>query len=488
MGTRHLGITKADLEKIQDRYELFEEVGSGGMAIVYRGRHITLDKPVAIKLCKADPDTERFAREARTLAKIHSAHIVPVHDFIELADGRGVFVMDWIESGDLGKAIDSDFRYDQQKIIGWMKQVCRGMQDAANLLIVHRDLKPSNILIDENDKALVADFGLARSLDEEPLTQTGQFMGTFWYMAPEQAEDPHTVDTRADVYSFGATFYHILTGKPPFEGKSPFEIMFKHKLEPLRPPKSLDPTIPDRINECIERCLAKDPKDRFQNFDQLVQNLGEDAPPPWSFANESLLLPFLKEYQSHRSTYLSGEQSEFRDEYKFPAGRKLLIQSGDITKVAADVLVSSASCYLEMDVGVALALLKAGGKIIRDEAKKYVPVREGRTVVTSAGKLQARFVFHAVTIGWQRPSRDIVAEIMENCFYQSDSFGIESIAFPLLGSGAGGFPRDICLDTMFRFLTRKLFYSPTTIREATIVIYPKPTQREKYQTITGLHP
>src|SRR5262245_50215605 len=114
-----------------------------------------------------------------------------------------------------------------------MQQTCKGMLAAAELGIIHRDLKPSNILIDRQGVARVADFGLARGpagLDD--LSQAGTLLGTPYYVAPEQAEDPRGVDTRADVYSFGATFYHVLTGAPPFDGGTAFSILFKHKMEP----------------------------------------------------------------------------------------------------------------------------------------------------------------------------------------------------------------------------------------------------------------
>src|SRR5262249_23985215 len=152
------------------------------------------------------------------------------------------------------------------RAVPWMLQVCEGMQAAADQGVVHRDLKPSNMLVDHQDQVHVADFGLARSAQVEQLTLLGGPMGTPHYMAPEQAEDPHGVDARADIYSFGATFYHVLTGQPPFQGETSFAILFKHKMEPLVSPQARNPLLSTRVSECLERCLAKSPNQRFTNF------------------------------------------------------------------------------------------------------------------------------------------------------------------------------------------------------------------------------
>src|SRR5262249_56303889 len=136
--------------------------------------------------------------------------------------------------------------------------------------IIHRDVKPANILIDRRGRALVADFGLAREdAVLSDLSRSDHVMGTPLYMAPEQAEDPRGVDERADIYSFGATFYHALTGVPPFEGNSVFSILCKHKSEPLISPRSRNTRISERVCSIIERCMAKSPSDRFPTFAEV---------------------------------------------------------------------------------------------------------------------------------------------------------------------------------------------------------------------------
>ena len=166
-----------------------------------------------------------------------------------------------------------------------------------------------------------------------------------------------------------------------------------------------------------------------------------------------------------------------RDRHEFPGGRVLQVVRGTITEQRVDALVSSQSCDLAMDSGVGLALLRAAGDDVAREARRFRMVRPGRVVVTSAGRLAARFLFHGVTMGllgddWVLPSRDLIAEIMASCFYHADTLNVRSIAFPLLGTGVGGFSREVCLDTMFRYLARMFLHGLTCVQEARIVIFP----------------
>jgi O-acetyl-ADP-ribose deacetylase (regulator of RNase III) len=362
-----------------------------------------------------------------------------------------------------------------------MRQVCEGMAAAADQGVIHRDLKPSNILIDVRGHARVADFGLARG--PEPtgdLSNTGDVMGTPYYMAPEQAEDPRTVDIRADIYSFGATFYHALTGRPPFEGETSFSVLYKHKTEPLISPRARQPDLSERINDLLERCLAKSPADRFPSFAEILTHLQATAltSSPWLISDDKQLTSFLDQYQSRRAFYLSEHRvwEEDLDVYTFPRGQRLRIRQGDIVKQQVDALVSSDTCYLGMDGGVSEAIRQAAGPRLVESVSRLRPARAGRAVVTPGGNLPARFVFHGVTVGFidghlVRPSRDLIAEIMASCFYHADSHDVRSIAFPLLGTGAQGFPMDVSLDTMFQYLARTLLRGLTPVRDARIILF-----------------
>jgi serine/threonine protein kinase/O-acetyl-ADP-ribose deacetylase (regulator of RNase III) len=462
-------------------YEILEELGRGGMGIVFRAWQISLDRPVAIKLLLPNAGDERFLREARLLAKVRSPHVVTVHDFGVLPDGCPMLVMEWVEGTTLhalmkarGGALPED------EVLPWMRHTCQGMIAAAEHGIVHRDLKPSNLLIDANGVAKVADFGLARAPVVGDLTRTDLLMGTPLYLAPEQAEDPRRVDARADVYSFGATFYHALTGAPPFDGQTAFSILYKHKTEPLVPPRARVPVLSERTSEVLERCLAKAPADRFSCFAEVLEQLRPRPAPssPWAASDDLELATYLTRYRACREGYLAERQAwnVDLDVYPFPRGQTLRIMRGDIVAQRVDAVVSSANSEMGMGWGVSAAIRDAAGESVAEEASRLAPVRPGRVLVTSAGRLPARLVFHGVMVGYVegqvvRPSRDLIAEVMASCFYHADSHDVRSIAFPLLGTGVLRFPRGVCLDTMFQFLARALLRDLTPVREARIVLF-----------------
>jgi serine/threonine protein kinase len=463
-------------------YEVLDVIGRGAMGIVYRARHRELQKLTAIKVIVRGNSADRFRREAKLIAGISSPHVVAVHDFRALPSGELALIMEYVDGCDLRRAMDSSGGIiPEEQAAKWMAEVCDGMAAASEQGIIHRDLKPGNILIDRKGRALVADFGLARSAGAlSTMTLADSVMGTPQYMAPEQAEDPRGVDTRADIYSFGATFYHALTGVPPFEGNSVFSILCKHKSEPLISPRSRNPRISERVCSIIERCLAKSPSDRFPTFAEVRKQLfpGPNPFSPWDMIEDVELLRYLRQYQARRESYLEGRPRlpVQGDVYTFPRGRKIVILNGNIVDQTVDVIVSSDTHGLTMDFGVSLAIRHAGGPVVVEEANRYGWVRPGRVAVTSAGQLRARYIFHGVTVGFSTsgvvvPSRDLITEIMASCFYHAESLQVRTIAFPLLGTGAMGFSRRICLDTMFQSLARVFLHGLTSLEEARIVLF-----------------
>ena len=431
---------------ILSRYDIYEEIGRGGMGIVYRGRHRLLEKTVAIKSCVTGRHVERFQREAKLLATITSPYIVPVHDFELLPDGRAVLVMDWIAGKDLHRLLkDQKEPISEEVVLAWMLQVSEGMAAAQELGIVHRDLKPSNVLLDGDEIAHVADFGLAVADSLEQLTMSGGMMGTPHYMAPEQAEDPRRVDSRADIYSFGATFYHVLTGLPPFQADSAFSILYKHKTAPLVPPRNHRPNLSDKVNAILERCLAKTPADRFNSFQEIVAQLRVSTTSttisPWMTTGDDVeLQTILTHYFERRSSYFNGagRSNTQLDCFEFPNGQTIQIILGDLLAQRVEAVVSSDTCDLTMQAGISASIREAAGRFAEREARLKAPIRPGRVVVTSAGSMHARLIFHAGMIGvvdqeFVRPSRDLIAEIVSSCFYHADTHNVRSMAFPLLG-------------------------------------------------------
>jgi O-acetyl-ADP-ribose deacetylase (regulator of RNase III)/tRNA A-37 threonylcarbamoyl transferase component Bud32 len=439
---------------VASRYEIVGIVGKGGMGVVYHGRHKRLDKHVAIKFLLPGQSSERFVREAKLLAKVDSPYVVGVHDFEILPDDRPMICMEWVDGSNLDRRIRSqDGPLDEKQALRWMRETCLGMATVAEQGITHRDLKPSNILIDRQGRARVADFGLARGpaiLGD--VSRTGDVVGTALYMAPEQAEDPRSADERADIYSFGATFYHALTGRPPFEGYTAFSILFKHKTEPLVPPIARNPQLSQRTSDLLERCLAKSPSERFQSFADVLKQLESRRAVSWDEMDDADVVSYVNMYEARRPIYLSAHgEPGLLETFQFPNGRRLLLLRGNIVDQTVDAIVSSDTDFLTMDDGVSLAIRNAGGPVIEEEARRYLKVSPGRAVVL--------------------PTRDLITEIMASCFYHADSLCLTNIAFPLLGTGAGGFSRETCLDTMFRFLTRTLLRGVTFVVEARIVLF-----------------
>src|SRR5581483_1335432 len=171
-------------------YEMLRELGRGGMGVVYEARQTRLDRRVAVKVSLPGADTERFLREARLLARIRSPYVVGVHDFAVLENDRPALVMEWVEGTNLSRLLRKEgLALPEAQVLPWMRHTCEAMLAAAEQGIIHRDLKPSNLLIDGQDCVRVADFGLALAPTVlSDLTQSGQIMGTPYYMAPEQAE------------------------------------------------------------------------------------------------------------------------------------------------------------------------------------------------------------------------------------------------------------------------------------------------------------
>ncbi|MFO0953095.1 MAG: macro domain-containing protein [Isosphaeraceae bacterium] len=256
--------------------------------------------------------------------------------------------------------------------------------------------------------------------------------------------------------------------------------MFKHKTEPLASPWFRNPALRAAPPRCWSRCLAKAPGDRFADFHELARHLEPRAAAdsPWETYQDETLERFFEAFRPRKASYLDPRiGADVYDRYPFPGGRTLTILRGDITRQEVDAVVSSDDEFLTMGGGVSLAIRRNGGPSIRQEAQRYAPVRPGRAVVTSAGSLPARFVFHGVTLSFENwgmivPSRDLIAEIVASCFYQADTLNLKSIALPLLGTGTGGFSREVCLDTIVRSIARALLHGTTCVEDARVVIYP----------------
>ncbi len=251
-------------------YRLEAKIGQGGMGTVYKGRQVSLDRVVAVKILnKALYENrefiKRFEREAKSIAKINHPNIVAVYDF-GVHDGLWYMVNEFVEGQSLSKIISDRLVVPLNELVTYMVHCLAGLAHVSQGNIVHRDIKPDNILITKEGIAKIADFGLAKDVSDSSestdLTAVGLAMGTPAYMSPEQCMG-RKLDGRSDQYALGVTAYFALTGEKPFTGQSSFEIMTKQREHQPPPPKQLNPSIPADISALVMRMIAKDPSDRF---------------------------------------------------------------------------------------------------------------------------------------------------------------------------------------------------------------------------------
>ena len=285
------GITKnqarrlfRDLASLREQqipgYILSEKLGSGAGGAVYRAKQVSMNREVAIKLlhgrlAKNPEYLKRFVKEAHVAARCSHNNIVQAID-VGSAGGAHYFVMELIQ----GKTI-ADFLkgskpiFEEKEATEIILQIAQALEHAARRSLVHRDIKPSNIMLTAEGVAKLADLGLAReATDQETIErERGLTIGTPFYIAPEQIKGKDDIDSRADIYSLGATFYHMVTGRPPFEGANVHEVIEKHLREPLTPPDHLNHKLSSGVGEVIEIMMAKECKGRYQKPEDLVIDL-----------------------------------------------------------------------------------------------------------------------------------------------------------------------------------------------------------------------
>ena len=255
-------------------YQVISQLGQGGMATVYKAYHASLDRYVALKVLhpafKEDVTFHaRFQREARVLAKLEHAHIVPIYDFAE-HEGQPYLVMKYIE-GDTLKSRLINGPATLTETLHVVDAVGSALAYAHKQGILHRDIKPSNIIITPDDTYYLSDFGLARiaSAGESTLSQD-TLLGTPNYISPEQAQGLADLDGRTDIYSLGVVLYEMIVGRVPFSGDTPFSVIHDHIYSPLPPPSVVNPSISEPLEKFLLKALAKDRSDRFADAAALV--------------------------------------------------------------------------------------------------------------------------------------------------------------------------------------------------------------------------
>jgi serine/threonine protein kinase len=280
-------------QTLSGRFKILEPLGSGGMGKVYKAVQSPLDRIVALKVLnpkyagEKDPGFERrFFLEAAMTAKLHHPNTITVHDYGRTDDGMLFIAMEYLEGETLQQLLV------KEKFLPWVRalniagQICRSLREAHKLGVIHRDLKPANVMVmredTSSDMVKVLDFGLVKTFlpdatpnPEPDITQAGVLLGSPLYMAPESARSE--ADPRADIYSLGVLLFQVITGKPPFTGKDSIDIIVKHIRE--KPPrlKALKPDVPDEVEAMVMKCLEKEPVDRYQTMDEMLEALRQVA-------------------------------------------------------------------------------------------------------------------------------------------------------------------------------------------------------------------
>jgi serine/threonine protein kinase len=262
-----------------DNYRLIKVIGRGGMGIVYEAEHKTMKHRVAIKVISskvtANSSTlRRFFREVEVAAKLSHPNIVTAIDANQTGK-KHYMVMELVQGEDLGVIVQRETVLTVPEVIGYMTQAAVGLAYAHNQGIIHRDIKPHNMLLDDDGIIKILDMGLVslqrpQDSDDDSITKHNQIIGTVDYMSPEQADDVHHVDQRADIYSLGCTIFRLLVGHPPFPGSSAIQKLLSHRDDPIPSLHDSRDDIPDLLDQIFRRMLAKNPDNRYQSMDEVV--------------------------------------------------------------------------------------------------------------------------------------------------------------------------------------------------------------------------
>ena len=261
-------------------YQLLGKLGKGAMATVYKAKQISLDRIVAIKVLprklSENPEfVDRFYKEGKAAARLSHNNIVQAIDVGCAPDGYHFFVMEYIEGKTLYDIMQEGHNFSEAEALDIGIQMADALAHAHSRSLIHRDVKPKNIILTPAGVAKLTDLGLARATDDKVAAEmeVGKAYGTPYYISPEQIRGEMDIDFRADIYSLGATIYHLVTGRPPFEGETPAAVMHKHLKQALTPADHINTALSTGIGEVIDVAMAKKREDRYQSTEDLLEDL-----------------------------------------------------------------------------------------------------------------------------------------------------------------------------------------------------------------------
>lgn len=258
------------------RYQIIEELGKGGMGMVYKALDTEIEERVAVKLLNPEIAADenmirRFKNELKFARKITHKNVCRMYDLNEY-ESINYITMEYVPGEDLKSSIRRMGPLTAGKAVSIAKQMCKGLKEAHKLGVVHRDLKPQNIMIDRDGNARIMDFGIARSTKTQGMTKTGMMIGTPHYISPEQVTGKD-IDQRSDIYSLGIIIFEMVTGKVPFEGETPINIAFMHKTAKAPDPRKFNAQVPLDLSRMILKCMEKDKKKRYQSAEEVLSDL-----------------------------------------------------------------------------------------------------------------------------------------------------------------------------------------------------------------------
>ena len=272
------GLTLLPGTVIGNRYEVLQILGEGGMGAVYKARDIELDRVIALKVIRpelaSNPEIlQRFKQELILARQVTDRNVIRIFDLGE-AGGIKFITMEYVEGESLYQILRTNGKVPVPEAVDIMRQMLSGLQSAHREGVIHRDLKPGNIMRDAQGRVVVMDFGLARSFAGDGMTRTGTMLGTMEYMSPEQAQAKE-LDARSDLFTAGLICYELLTGKMPYHADSAVASLLKRMQERAAPPSDWDRTIPQPISELVSKCLERDPAERWQSAQEIIDRIDE---------------------------------------------------------------------------------------------------------------------------------------------------------------------------------------------------------------------
>jgi serine/threonine-protein kinase len=322
---------------LNNRYEIIELTGKGGMSLVYKAKDKLLNRYVAVKVLKEEfveneQFIKKFNRESQAAASLSHPNIVNVFD-VGSEDNINYIVMEFIDGMTLKHDLMLKEKFEPEEATKIVRDIALALSHAHKNKIIHRDVKPHNILMTKEEVPKVADFGIARAITSSTVTMTGETMGSVHYISPEQARGGF-VDERSDLYSLGIVYYELLSGKVPFDGENSVTIAIQHIQNKITPINEIEPSISDDINYIVMKLIKKQPEERYQSADALVDDLNRIL--------EGLPLNKTEEYDDDEAVIVSAEENEIAEtDTKKKLSKKQKIIIGSIAGVFALLIIGA---------------------------------------------------------------------------------------------------------------------------------------------------